>query len=96
VIDTRGYVTVSEAAERLSLSPEQVRRRLREGRLKGERVGHQWFVEEDCLRKSEEFSPLIPPEVIEGIMQLRREIKEYNGGRDLDVVEMLRESRESR
>jgi excisionase family DNA binding protein len=96
VIDTRGYVSVAEAAERLKLSPAQVRRRLRDGRLKGERVGHQWFVAEDGLKDEERFRPLIPPDVIEEIKQLRREINRYNHGKPFDVVEMLRESRESR
>jgi excisionase family DNA binding protein len=95
VIDTRGYITVAEAAERLHLSPEQVRRRLRCGQLRGERVGNQWFVEEASVLGQDEFRPLIPAEVIEEIKQLRREIKEFNGGQDLDVVEMLRQSRES-
>jgi excisionase family DNA binding protein len=96
VIDTRGYVSVAEAAERLHLSPEQVRRRLREGKLKGERVGNQWFVDQDALRDKEPFKPLIPPELMEEIKQLRREINRYNHGKPFDVVEMLRESREGR
>ena len=96
MIDTRGYVSVAEAAERLNLSPEQVRRRLRCGKLKGERVGHQWFVSADSLMGHGEFRPLIAPEVIEDIKRLRREINRDNQGKPFDVVEMLRESRESR
>ena len=44
-----GYVTVDEAARRLGRSIEQVRRYLREGRLRGQRIGGQWFVEESAL-----------------------------------------------
>jgi len=44
-----GMITVVEAARRLGRSLEQVRRYLREGKLKGQRVGGQWFVEEASL-----------------------------------------------
>ncbi len=43
------YLTVAEAARRLSRSIEQVRRYLREGRLAGRRIGQQWFIEEAAL-----------------------------------------------
>jgi excisionase family DNA binding protein len=93
VIDTRGYVTVAEAAERLHLSPEQVRRRLREGPLKGERVGHQWFIDQNALRgRKKEFKPLVPPELMERIDRHREEIFARNGT-VFDVVQMLREHR---
>src|SRR5439155_4148401 len=44
-----GYATVNEAARKLGRSIEQVRRYLREGRLPGRRIGHQWFIEEEAL-----------------------------------------------
>ena len=44
-----GMITVAEAARRLGRSLEQVRRYLREGKLKGQRIGGQWFVEEASL-----------------------------------------------
>jgi excisionase family DNA binding protein len=43
------FVTVNEAARRLGRSIEQVRRYLREGRLRGRRIGQQWFIEEEAL-----------------------------------------------
>ena len=94
MIDTKGYVSVAEAAERLQLSPEQVRRRLRCGTLKGQRVGNQWFVDEDALRaeQSKEFVPLVPPELMAEIDRKREEIYKRNGI-VFDVVEMLREHR---
>ena len=44
-----GAITVAEAARRMGRSIEQVRRYLREGKLKGERIGQQWFVDEASL-----------------------------------------------
>jgi excisionase family DNA binding protein len=38
------YLTVNETARLLGRSTEQVRRYLREGVLRGQRVGGQWFV----------------------------------------------------
>lgn len=38
-------IDVQEAARRLNRSPDQVRRYLREGRLKGQRVNNRWFVD---------------------------------------------------
>ena len=50
MIPLDGMITVAEAAQRLGRSLEQVRRYLREGKLKGQRVGGQWFVEEASLQ----------------------------------------------
>lgn len=47
--DIRGTITVQEAARRLGRSIEQVRRYLREGKLRGERIGGQWFIDEASL-----------------------------------------------
>ena len=49
MIPLEGMITVAEAARRLGRSLEQVRRYLREGKLKGQRIGGQWFVEEASL-----------------------------------------------
>lgn len=43
-------LTVSEAATRLGRSIEQVRRYLREGKLRGRRIGQQWFIEESEVK----------------------------------------------
>lgn len=40
---------VPEAARLLDRSTEQVRRYLREGRLRGRRIGNQWFIEAAAL-----------------------------------------------
>jgi excisionase family DNA binding protein len=44
-----GLLTVADAAAALDRSTEQVRRYLREGRLKGRRLGGQWFIDEKAL-----------------------------------------------
>jgi len=44
-----GLLTVADAAQALDRSTEQVRRYLREGRLKGRRLGGQWFIDEKAL-----------------------------------------------
>src|SRR3990170_908131 len=49
MLSLEGMITVAEAARRLGRSLEQVRRYLREGKLKGQRIGGQWFVEEASL-----------------------------------------------
>ncbi len=97
-IDTSGYVSVAEAAERLDLSIEQVRRKLRAGKLRGHRVGNQWFVDAAAVEAATaDTRPLIPPETIERVRRLREEANEYNtrhGGEPFDALEMLRRSRE--
>ena len=49
MVSLDGMITVAEAAKRLGRSLEQVRRYLRDGKLKGQRIGGQWFVEEASL-----------------------------------------------
>ena len=49
MVSLDGMITVAEASRRLGRSLEQVRRYLREGKLKGQRIGGQWFVEEASL-----------------------------------------------
>ena len=108
-----GMITVAEAAQRLSRSLEQVRRYLREGKLKGQRIGGQWFVEEASLplryeiRSGPSRSVREPGATMEATRLTREEIEALirridenreairrRLGRDIDVVEMLRRSRE--
>ena len=42
-------LSVAETARRLNRSTEQVRRYLREKRLRGHRIGGQWFIETKAL-----------------------------------------------
>ena len=91
VIDISGMITVAEAAKRLHLSHEQMRRNLRDGKLRGQRIGNQWFVEELALEKSSHTSYL-PPELI-------ARIKERRSGAAFralpPAVQMIEETRES-
>jgi excisionase family DNA binding protein len=50
MVDSGELLTVADAAVFLDRSTEQVRRYLREGRLKGRRIGGQWFIDQDALR----------------------------------------------
>ena len=92
MVALEGMITVAEAARRLNRSIEQVRRYLRAGKLRGVRVGHQWFVEEKSL-PTLRGERLIPPELIEEIDRTRQEIFRRTGI-TFEVVEMVRESRE--
>jgi len=108
-----GMITVAEAARRLGRSLEQVRRYLREGKLKGQRVGGQWFVEEASLpvgyqvRSGRSASVREPGVTMEAAKLTKEEvealIKRVKANREairrrlghgLDVVELLRRSRE--
>lgn len=97
-IDTSGYVTVPEAASRLRLSLEQVRRKLREGKLNGYHLGNQWFVDEkDLPSRAHGETSLIPPETLARIDELRRQANEYResqGKPPFDAAAMLRRTRD--
>ena len=113
MLSLEGMITVAEAARRLGRSLEQVRRYLREGKLKGQRVGGQWFVEEASLplryqvRSGPSASVREPGATMEATRLTKEEIEALikrvddnreairrRLGRDLDVVDMLRRSRE--
>jgi excisionase family DNA binding protein len=49
MINTERMIPVTEAARRLNRSIEQVRRYLREGKLRGQRIGNQWFVDAESF-----------------------------------------------
>ena len=97
-IDTSGYVSVPDAARRLHLSIEQVRRKLREGKLNGFHVGNQWFVDEKALPASnDDDAPLIAPETLARIDELRLQANEYRASRGkppFDAAAMIRRSRD--
>ncbi len=92
MVSLEGMITVAEAARRLDRSIEQVRRYLREGKLRGQRIGGQWFVEEAALA-APQGEPLVPRELVERIRR-RREAIRKRIGHDLDVVDLIRRSRE--
>lgn len=41
-----GWITTQEAARRLGVTEQAVRRALAENRLKGEKIGGRWLIEE--------------------------------------------------
>jgi len=96
MISLEGMITVAEAARRLDRSIEQVRRYLREGKLKGQRIGNQWFVEESTLaaadarsRREEQLA------LLERIRANREAILQRRGGKLLPRgADLLREVRE--
>ena len=95
MIDTKGMNTVAEAAKRINRSIEQVRRKLREGKLKGQRVNNQWFVDGTEIRgKEREAQPLIPREVMADVRRVAQRIAERNPGYVFDPVDMVRRARE--
>lgn len=97
MISTEGLLTVVEAAKRLKLSTEQVRRKLREGKLKGQRIGNQWFIEEASLTSVEtnlDEGWLISRDLLQRIDETREAIFRENGI-VYDVVKMLRAQRDS-
>ncbi|HEY7270364.1 MAG TPA: helix-turn-helix domain-containing protein [Dehalococcoidia bacterium] len=93
MISTEGMLTVAEAARRLHRSEEQVRRNLRSGKLRGQRIGNQWFVE-DGQSDRQDSERLIPKALLDEIDRTREAIFKRNGI-VFDVVEMLRKDRDS-
>jgi excisionase family DNA binding protein len=95
MVSLDGMITVAEAARRLGRSLEQVRRYLREGKLKGQRIGGQWFVEEASLDMKR-------PVWYEEQMNLLNEIRENRNaiyretGRLFSGAEAVRQLREER
>jgi len=90
-----GMITVAEAARRLGRSLEQVRRYLREGKLKGQRIGGQWFVEEASLDMKR---PIWYEEQVALLHEIRenREAIYREAGRLFSGAEGVRQLREER
>lgn len=51
-----GYLTIQEASDVIGLSPSQLTRHCKAGKLKAKNIGKQWLIEEE---DAEKFSP--PP-----------------------------------
>lgn len=47
--DLSNYIRVSEAAKRLGIHEESLRRLLRIGTLRGRKLGGQWFIDREDL-----------------------------------------------
>jgi excisionase family DNA binding protein len=80
-------LTVPEAARRTGRDPETIRRWIRAGRLRSERVGTQHLIdEEDLAMAAGEGGSLLPPDWR----------TTWTGERMPDVVALIREVRDSR
>jgi excisionase family DNA binding protein len=84
-------LTVQGVARELGRSEEQVRRYLRAGKLRGQRIGKQWFIEEGDLEEMK--SPgKQKMEALALARKVRWEIKERHG--NLDILNLLDKVRE--
>ncbi len=54
VFNREKYLTVPEAARYLQVNEETIRRNVRSGRLKAEKIGNQWFIRKNDLPSYEE------------------------------------------
>jgi excisionase family DNA binding protein len=62
VFNRTELLSVPDAAKRLGISEETVRRHVRSGKLRAEKLGHQWFIHVDDLRAfSEHYDPRTGP-----------------------------------
>lgn len=43
-------ITTKQAAKKLKYTPEHVRRLIRDGELKAQRMGHEYIIEESALK----------------------------------------------
>jgi len=53
IFNREEYLTVPETARYLQLNEETVRRNVRSGRLKAEKIGNQWFIRRSDLSSFE-------------------------------------------
>jgi len=95
MVTLEGMITVAEAARRLNRSIEQVRRYLREGKLRGQRIGNQWFVEESATRDSMTTRYEQQMEVLQRIRENREAILRESGlqPRGAEIIRQVREDR---
>jgi excisionase family DNA binding protein len=81
-------LTVPEAARRAGRDPETIRRWIRSGKLRAQKVGTQHVIEEDELEAALEHARLLP---------LPEAWRRTHSGRPMpDVVEAIRRSRRGR
>jgi excisionase family DNA binding protein len=95
MITLEGMITVAEAARRLNRSTEQVRRYLREGKLKGQRIGNQWFVEDSAIQDSATTRYEQQMEVLQRIRENREAILLESGlqPRGAEIIRQVRQDR---
>lgn len=96
MIVSEDFITVADAAKILHRSIEQVRRYLREGKLPGQRIGHQWFIKREALMAHKgEARYQEQMRLLEEIRRNREAIYKSTG-RLFDGAGLVRQSREER
>ena len=86
-------LTLSQVAQELGRSLEQVRRYLREGKLRGQKLGMQWFIEQRDLEAFKTGGQRTNRrEILAGARAVRESIRQREG--QLEVEELLDKSRQ--
>jgi len=95
MLESADKLPLTEVARQLGRSLEQVRRYVREGKLPAQKLGMQWFVERRAL---EAFKSANGGAAKEDVLARARALRERIRARvgQVDVVELLEESRRSR
>ena len=95
MVESADKLSLKEVARQLGRSLEQVRRYVREGKLPAQKLGMQWFVESRALEAFKSANGVVAQEdVLARARALRERIRARVG--QMDVVELLEESRRSR
>jgi excisionase family DNA binding protein len=95
MVESADKLPLKEVARQLDRSLEQVRRYVREGKLPAQKLGMQWFVERRALEAFRSANGLVVKgDVLARARALRERIRARLG--QMDVVELLEESRRSR
>jgi excisionase family DNA binding protein len=75
-----GFLSTREAAERLGVTPQHLRRLIESGQLAAERVGHRYIVDGDsleALRAAREALAHLPPGTLAQIAQAQRMLAQF-------------------
>jgi len=89
-------VTVAEASKILGRSIEQVRRYLREGKLPGQRIGGQWFIDRNALVAQKREARYQEQMALLEEIRTNREAIFKSTGMLFDGAELVRQIREER
>lgn len=57
-MDLENLVSIPKAAKKMDLAEHMIRRRLINGRIKGEKIGRDWYVYLDEVRRLEQEHPV--------------------------------------
>ncbi len=97
MLTTKDMVPLHEASMELQRSLEQVRRYVREGKLRAHKIGMQWFVARSDLEKFKlalENKNINTPNIVERARAVREKIKARYG--EMDGLGFLDDARAER